>query len=223
MFECVIFDWDQTLADSIQIVVSSFQRVLKENRIEINDDYIEKLLGIGTRNTFKKVFQVKKISFNEEMLDNFVKEKIKLNEKWIGNVTLFDGTIELLDFLKDRVKLGLATSNNTKVINKALSKKKIKQYFDVIITADDVINPKPDPEIFLKCAMKLKTQPKKCIVVEDSIFGVRAAKKANMKCIAIPSGAYSKEELEKEKPYLIVNSISEVKNVYKKMRDKFQT
>ena len=70
-------------------------------------------------------------------------------------------------------------------------------------------NPKPDPEIFLKCAFDLKCRPERCIVIEDSIFGVKAAKEANMKCIAIPSGSYSKEELQKQKPDLIVTSIKE--------------
>lgn len=61
--------------------------------------------------------------------------------------------------------------------------------------------------------MKLKCQPERCLVLEGIIFGVITAKKAKMKCIAILSGAYLKEELEKEKPDLIVKSISEKQKI----------
>ncbi|MCJ7721699.1 HAD family phosphatase, partial [Candidatus Bathyarchaeota archaeon] len=73
----------------------------------------------------------------------------------------------------------------------------------------EVANPKPDPEVFLVAAKKLGVAPEDCVVVEDSVFGVRAAKAANMKCIAVPSGAYSKEELEQEQPDLMIDSLLE--------------
>ena len=56
----------------------------------------------------------------------------------------------------------------------------LEKYLGVILTADSVTHSKPNPEIFLKTASKLKTKPEKCVVFEDSIFGVKAAKSANM-------------------------------------------
>jgi beta-phosphoglucomutase-like phosphatase (HAD superfamily) len=114
-----------------------------------------------------------------------------------------------LEELKDKTKIALATMSSRKVIDKILPEKKIRQYFDVVLTADDVTKPKPDPEVFLVSAAKLGVKPKDCIVVEDSVFGVRAAKIAEMQCIAVPSGFYSREELQKENPDLIVSSLIE--------------
>ena len=68
---------------------------------------------------------------------------------------------------------------------------------------------KPDPEIFLKTAKQLKTKPQACIVFEDSIFGVKAAKSAGMGCVAVTTGVYSKQELEKAKPDLAVTSLED--------------
>jgi beta-phosphoglucomutase-like phosphatase (HAD superfamily) len=68
---------------------------------------------------------------------------------------------------------------------------------------------KPDPEIFLKAAAKLGVSPEKCIVLEDSIFGVQAAKNAGMSCIAVLTGVYTRAELEKAKPELIVDSLNQ--------------
>jgi beta-phosphoglucomutase-like phosphatase (HAD superfamily) len=88
-------------------------------------------------------------------------------------------------------------------------------FFDVVLSADEVINPKPNPEIFLKCAAKLGLKPEHCVVIEDSVFGVRAAKSAQMSCISVLSGASSRSELEHEKPDIIVASIEEKKTILK--------
>jgi beta-phosphoglucomutase-like phosphatase (HAD superfamily) len=61
--------------------------------------------------------------------------------------------------------------------------------------------------------LKLGCQPERCVVIEDSVFGVAAARSAGMRCIAVPSGAYSKAELGKEKPDLIVDSLKESKRI----------
>jgi beta-phosphoglucomutase-like phosphatase (HAD superfamily) len=87
----------------------------------------------------------------------------------------------------------------------------MKNCFEVILTADSISHSKPDPEIFLKTASELKVKPKRCVVLEDSIFGVKAAKSANMGCIAVTTGVYSKQELEKEKPDLIVRTLKDPK------------
>jgi len=103
----------------------------------------------------------------------------------------------------------LATMSSRKVVGKLLPEKKIEGYFDVVVTADEIVKPKPDPEVFLISAAKLGVKPEVCVVVEDSVFGVRAAKVAKMKCIAVPSGAYSREELQEENPDLMINSLVE--------------
>ena len=122
---------------------------------------------------------------------------------------LFTGAIALLEALHGKVKLGLASMNDRAVINHMLKTTNTQKFFDVFVTADDIAEPKPDPEIFLKCALELGSEPDKCVVFEDSIFGVKAAKTAKMSCIAVLTGVYSQKELEKAKPDLVVNSLKE--------------
>jgi beta-phosphoglucomutase-like phosphatase (HAD superfamily) len=85
----------------------------------------------------------------------------------------------------------------------------LKDFFDVVLSADEVSEPKPDPKIFLKCASKLRLKPAIIVVVEDSTFGVRAAKAENMNCIAVVSGVSDRNELEMEKPDLVLGSVKE--------------
>ena len=208
MFDAIIFDWDGTLADTKVVVVNSFQKVLQEIGCKVSHDFLEKQIGIGARNMFKNALKATKTPFDEKRIDKLVKKKIKMQMNLIETVNLFEGVVELLEDLQNKVKIGLATMSNRSVIDKLLKDKRIRKHFKYVITADDVIHPKPNPEIFLNCARKLKCQPEKCVVIEDSIFGVKAAKEAKMKCIAIPSGAYSVEELKEEEPDLIVKSIN---------------
>jgi HAD superfamily hydrolase (TIGR01509 family) len=124
-------------------------------------------------------------------------------------VKLFPGAIELIEALQGKVKMGLASMNNRSVILHLLKMKDIEKYFDTVLTAESISLSKPNPEIFLKAASKLNTKPEKCVVFEDSIFGVQAAKSANMGCVAVVTGVYSKAELEKEKPDLAVKTLND--------------
>jgi beta-phosphoglucomutase len=209
MIEAVIFDWDGTLADTKWAVVQAFQKVLVEVGCSVSDRFIERLMGVGTKMTIEEALKTCNIKFNDEQLETLVRDKIESQVALFEKVSLFEGATELLEELQGRTKVALATMSGRKVIAKLLPEKGLEGCFDVVVTADDVSKPKPDPEVFVVSAAKLGVDPKDCVVVEDSVFGVRAAKEAEMKCIVVPSGAYSKEELQEENPDLIVDTLTE--------------
>jgi beta-phosphoglucomutase len=209
MFEAVIFDWDGTLADTRQAVVASFQKALSGVHCKISDEFIERRIGIGSAETFREILRSAKVRFDEALIQRLVKKKIQNEICMSRGVHLFGGSTELLEGLQGKVKLGLASMNDRKVINRMLKKTNTLRFFDVTVTADDIVNPKPHPEIFLNCAHKLRSKPEKCVVIEDSIFGVEAAKTAKMGCIAVLTGVYSRKSLEKANPDLIVDSLKE--------------
>lgn len=208
-FAAVIFDWDGTLADTRSVVVKTFQKVLTGIGCFVIDEFIERKIGIGAKNTFRDALKSRGMPFDEETLDDLVKKKTEIQLGLTQEVSLFDGALELLDSLQSGVKMALATMSNRTVIDKLLCEKGVGKYFDVVISVDEVSNPKPNPEVFLRCMVELKTRPEACVVIEDSVFGVRAAKGAGMKCIAVPTGAYSIDELGRHEPDLIVHSLKE--------------
>jgi len=213
MFKAVIFDWDGTLADTRRTVTESFRRVLSEAGYTISDEFIDRRIGVGTRKIMEDALRECGIDFDEEELERLVERKIEFQTELTGAVDLFEGAVELLDALYGRVKIALATMGPRKVVDRLLSEKSIRRYFDVVVTADEVPKPKPNPEIFLKAARRIKVRPEECLVVEDSIFGVKAAKAAGMGCVAVPSGAYTAEELRKEEPDLLINSLKEKERI----------
>jgi len=209
MVKAVIFDWDGTLADTKKAVVRSFQKVLVEAGCLVSDEFTERRMGIGTKKTLEQALEECNVRFDDEMLEKLTREKIRIQANLTEIVSLFGGAIELLEELHGRIKIALATMSSRKVVGKLLPEKRIEGYFDVVVTADEIVKPKPDPEVFLVSAAKLGVKPEDCVVVEDSVFGVRAAKAAEMKCIAVSSGAYSREELLEENPDLMINSLVE--------------
>jgi len=213
MYDAVIFDWDGTLADTKDIVVTSFQTVLKQIGCNVADEFIERLIGIGSRNTFKEALKAQNIPLYERLIDKLVKRKIDIAVSLADRVKLLDGASELLESLNGRVKIALASMNDRRIIEKMLDVTSIKRCFEVIITAEEVDKPKPDPEIFLKCASELASEPRRCVVLEDSVFGVEAAKAARMECIAVSTGAYSRRELDKAGADVMVGSLTEKRRI----------
>ena len=208
-FQAVIFDWDGTLADTKRVLVTAFQQVLRENGCLVADKFIERRIGIGPRLIFREALDACSIPWSHQLLTQLQQRKIQIQITMLDSIQLFEGVITLLQALKDQVKIGLATMSNQPVIEHTLAKLGVREYFPAIVTFDDVIHAKPNPEVFLKCATLLNCQAKHCVVIEDSIFGIIAAKEAHMNCVAVTSGMYTREELENHNPDLIVDAINE--------------
>lgn len=103
------------------------------------------------------------------------------------NDTKMPGVKEILEFCKSKnLKIGLASNSSHNLIEVVLEKVGIKQYFDFISSAEDVEKGKPDPAVYLHAAENLNVIPSNCIVFEDSVIGVTAAKLAGMTVVAIP-------------------------------------
>lgn len=209
MFDAVIFDWDGTLGDTREAIVIAFQKTLKEIKCNVPDDYISRRIGIGAADTFRDVLNSSKRLFDEETIQRLVARKSEIEIEFSDKVKLFPGVTELLDALHGNIKVGLASMNNYSVISHLVKAKGLTKYFDFIVTAESISNSKPNPEIFLKAASLLKAKPEKCVVVEDSVFGVKAAVSAHMSCVAVTTGVYSASELAREKPDLIVRTLED--------------
>jgi HAD superfamily hydrolase (TIGR01509 family) len=208
MFEAAIFDWDGTLADTRHPIVVSFHRTLKEVGLDVSTEYIERRIGIGASDTFREILRSQNRPVDEAVVKQLVARKSAIQIEMAEDVKLFAGTTELLASLQGQLHVALASMNNRTVIAHLLKVKGLDDCFEYVMTGDQVAHSKPDPEIFLKSAEALKVAPERCVVFEDSIFGVKAAKAANMSCIAVTTGVYSREELQNEKADLIVESLN---------------
>ena len=138
-------------------------------------------MGTGRKNV-KEVFK-KTFGDNIPIEEMYVK-KDELLFKAIDNneVPLKLGAIDILCYLKEEgYKIALATSAKRDRVTKQIQANNMNNMFNAIVCGDDVVNSKPDPEIFLKAAKKLDVNPENCVVIEDSLAGIKGANKGGMK------------------------------------------
>jgi len=117
---------------------------------------------------------------------------------------------DTLKKLSEKAKLALVTMRYVpkKAVIEELEKFGLSQYFDYVMTALDTRNPKPSPEGLIKCVKELGVQMCDCVVVGDSVSDIRAGKAAGVKTVAVLSGIFSFEELRKEEPDLILETVN---------------
>lgn len=158
-----------------------------------NEEIIPRFIGKMSPKEVTAIADEKEATYRR-----FVKENIKA----------LPGAVELIQSLAEaKMQLALVSSTpkeNIELITKTLD---IKKYFSLFINGDDVKEGKPSPQAFLLAAKKLRVEPKNCVVMEDAVVGVQAAKRAGMYCIAV-TNTYPREELSEAA--IVVNSLEEI-------------
>ncbi len=185
--KAVIFDFDGTLVDSEKNYYISDRNFLKEFGIQFTPEMQKEVSGMGNLNFIRKLKKEYGIEGSEEKL-----LKIK-NEHYlkiaINNTQVFPEMQRLLDILKENnYKLAVASGSSPNILEILLKETRLNKYFDVVVSSEseNIKHGKPHPDIYLETARKLGFLPSECTAVEDSKYGVEAAKNANMTCIAVP-------------------------------------
>lgn len=182
--EGAIFDLDGTLVDSIWVWNQIDINYLKSKGHSIPENLKNQIMHLSFSQTaayFKQKFNLNDPI--EKILDDWHKMAY---DHYSNNVKLKIGVKDFLDKLKSMdIKIALATSNSTPLLEACLKNNKIYDYFDSITTTDEVSNGKNCPDVYLLAANKLGVNPKNCLVFEDILPAVQGAKAANMKVIAV--------------------------------------
>ena len=111
----------------------------------------------------------------------------------LHSVELIDEVADFAKLLRGRMPLAVASGGSRYVVEKTLKLLSCSDWFDEVVTADDVSNGKPSPDIFLKAAELLGVAPEKCLVIEDAPPGVIAAKAAGMQVVTVPMPLFVKD------------------------------
>lgn len=196
-FEAVIFDLDGSLVDSMWM--------WKAIDIEYLDSFgikapvtLQKDIGgrsfVETAIYFKERFN---LPDSIEEIGNAWNEMAM--DKYTHEVPLKDGVPEFLDLCSQKgIRLGIASSNSTQLIEKVLESHGIKDLFLSIKSGTEILKGKPAPDIYLTVASELSVSPEKCLVFEDLVDGIKAARNAGMTVVAV-SDDYSRHSDDEKK------------------------
>jgi len=185
MIEAIIFDLDGTLLDSVRAHVYSWLESFKRTGYKSPDEgFIYKLIGLPGETIVEKCL-------GRNALRNYykirvLKDEIFMDMVYKGEVTFYPGVKDLLKSIRVMgLKIGLATSTPSHILNNLFKGHDIRDLFDGIVTGDMVSRGKPDPDIFIKAFDILKTKPINGIIVGDSIYDMMPALSIGAKPILI--------------------------------------
>lgn len=204
----IILDLDGTIVDSREAYVEAGKAAFAAIGQEKVDIKIAKEIPRRLEQNLSISNMINGIDM-QKFLDAYLQSYYKVTAtktKPIPNVS------ETLKKLSQKAKLALVTMRHVpreKVIEE-LENFGLAKYFQVIVTALDTSQPKPSPEALIKCAKQFGIRISECAVVGDSIADVRAGRNVGAKTVAVLSGIFTREELEMEKPYLILKSVNEL-------------
>lgn len=186
-FQACIFDLDGVIVDTAVYHFKAWKRLANELGFNFTESQNEKLKGISRVKSLELILEwggIEKTAAEQQVLAT------RKNEWYVDMIhhmtpeEILPGARELLDNLRAagiRTALGSASKNATVILEKV----GILPLFDALVDGNTVSASKPDPEVFLKGAEALRIAPEKCIVFEDAIAGVQAAKAAGMKVVGI--------------------------------------
>jgi beta-phosphoglucomutase len=217
MLRSVIFDFDGVITDSEILHLRAFNKVLAEYGIEIaTKDYYTTYLGLTDVDCFDLLIQRGRLNSNDVQIADLVRQKNQVFEELAKR----DGKIieGVRDFLKmlaqNDVPMAICSGALLAEIELILEQAKLRTFFEVIVSAEFVKKGKPHPEGFLLTLQKLNQERQRpilaeqCIVIEDSHWGLEAAKAAGMHTIAV-TNTYDADQLKAAE--MVVSGLNEIK------------
>ena len=175
--KALIFDLDGTLADTMPVHFLAYRHILSDYGIEFTPELFGPLAGVPAVGTIQKLNEMFGTSMDPEAVGHF---KEKEYEKIMHKMKPVKPVVQLVKKYYGKMPMSVGTGGYHRLAWKTLEILGLKDYFDILVSTEDVQHPKPHPETFLKCAERMGVNPEVCQVFEDGALGMQAAEAAGM-------------------------------------------
>ena len=182
-----IFDLDGVIVDTAKYHYLAWRNLANELGFDFSENQNEQLKGVSRVRSLEILLDIGKIDLSEDQKQKLLTKKNKEYLEYVNRMTadeILPGINELLNFL-DQKNIKYALGSASKNAPLILKKVGLFDRFTAIVDGNDVSKAKPDPEVFLIAAKKLKKDPVDCIVIEDALAGIQAANNAKMISVGI--------------------------------------
>ncbi|HZW62007.1 MAG TPA: beta-phosphoglucomutase [Flavobacteriaceae bacterium] len=182
-----IFDLDGVIVDTAKYHFLAWKKLANSIGIDFTEKENEQLKGVSRVKSLEKILEWGNKSVDQEEFTELMALKNEDYLSYINKMTeaeILPGVKKILDYLVEN-KIPIALGSASKNAPVILKKVKLDTVFQTVVDGNSVTKAKPNPEVFLKAAEILQISPKNCIVFEDSLAGIKAAKLAGMKSIGI--------------------------------------
>lgn len=191
--DAVIFDMDGLMIDSERVSIACWTQAAHELALPLADDFWLRFVGLGDRDCERLLLQYIDAG---QVAALFARCHDLYEARTQEGLPLRPGILDLLQLLHDHgIARAVATSTRQPRASRKLAAAGLLPFFEVVVTSSDVAHPKPAPDIYLLAAQKLGKDPARCLALEDSPAGIRAAVGAGMTAIQVPDLVHPDDDL----------------------------
>jgi HAD superfamily hydrolase (TIGR01549 family) len=206
----LIFDLDGTLVDTNYAHVFAWQRALDEAGMPIDGWRIHRRIGMSGGLFTRAVARELGRPLSTEEIEKLQHRHGELFDELLPERRPLPGAVELLRRLRElKIVHGIATSGSRPEIDASLEALGVGDE-TVVIERGDVARAKPEPDLFLTCAERMRVSPHECYVVGDAVWDLLAARRADMLSIGLLSGGYGEDELTRAGAYRVYRDTAEL-------------
>jgi beta-phosphoglucomutase len=213
MLQAVFFDFDGVIADSEPLHLQAYQSVLGRDNIQLTrDEYYEKYLGYDDVGLFEALARDRNLAIDGARVDAWIASKSRIIEQLLtADSVLFPGAVACVKACASHVPLAIASGALEPEIRIVLEHAGLIGCFQAIASASDGVRGKPAPDLYLLAIAKLhetvRVDARSCIAIEDSHWGLEAARAAGLRCVAV-THTYPATELSAAD--LVVDRLSDI-------------
>ena len=208
MIEAVVFDLDGVLLDSEQIWDEVREQLARERGGRWHEGAQRAMMGMSS--TEWSQYMHDEIGLPESPDEISAEVVRRLEEQYRQHLPLLDRAVEAVERLAARWPLGIASSSNREVIDLVLELSGLALFFKVTVSSEEVARGKPAPDVYLEATRRLGVTPDRSAAIEDSENGIRAAKAAGMRVVAIPNPHFPPDPEALEQADVTLGSLAEL-------------
>jgi HAD superfamily hydrolase (TIGR01509 family) len=208
VIEAVVFDLDGVILQTEEVWDEVRGRYVVEHGGRYDEEAQRAMMGMSAPEWSRYLADDLGVPGTPEQISGDI---VRLMEaRYREELPLIPGAAEAVERLAGRWPLGLASSSNRPLIDAALELSGLDRYFTATVSSEEVARGKPAPDVYLEAARRLGVAPERCAAVEDSHSGIRSAKAAGMRVVAIPNPSFPPDPDALELADLVLESISEL-------------
>ncbi len=192
MTEAMVFDLDGVLLQSEEVWDALRERYVRERGGRYDEEVQRAMMGMSAPEWSRFLHEEAGVPDSPETINREVVERML--EAYRRELPLLPGAVEAVRRAAASFPLALASSSNREVFEEALELAGLTDCFRATVSSEEVEHGKPAPDVYLEAARRLGFPPERCAAVEDSHAGIRSAKAAGMRVVAIPNASYPPDE-----------------------------
>jgi HAD superfamily hydrolase (TIGR01509 family) len=208
VIEAVVFDLDGVILDTEELWDEVREGLARERNGRWGDSAQADMMGMSSTEWSHYMHEVVGLEESPEEINREVVRRML--ERYAERLPLIDGAVEAVRRIADEWPLGLASSSNRELIDRALDVSGLAPSFRATVSSEEVARGKPAPDVYREAARRLEIEPERCAAVEDSASGLRSAHAAGMRVVAIPNAAFPPPDDALSLADVVLGSIAEL-------------